>query len=111
MGFGSDCPVEIPDPIQGIYAAVTRGRDDGVPLGLITPEEALDTSDALRHYTEEAAKLSHDEGLIGSLERGRRFDAVLLDRELEGLSGRDILGARVVATFVDGLMVYQRAGG
>ncbi len=111
MGFGSDCPVEIPDPVMGVYAAVTRGRGDNVPLGLLTPDECLGTVEALKYYTEEAAKLSHDEELIGTLERGKRFDAVLLDREVERLSGRDILDTRVVATFVDGLMMYQRVGG
>ena len=31
LAFGSDCPVEIADPLAGIHAAVTRRRADGSP--------------------------------------------------------------------------------
>src|SRR4029079_17711283 len=46
LAFGSDAPVEDPNPFYGLHAAVTRQRADGSPLGggraeeRVTPDEA-----------------------------------------------------------------------
>ena len=41
LAFGSDAPVEDPNPFYGLHAAVTRQRADGQPLGGWRPEERI----------------------------------------------------------------------
>ena len=41
LAFGSDAPVEDPNPFYGLHAAVTRQRADGHPIGGWRPEERV----------------------------------------------------------------------
>jgi len=41
LAFGSDAPVEEPSVLRGIFAAVTRQREDGTPAGGWYPEQCL----------------------------------------------------------------------
>ncbi len=107
MGAGSDAPVEIPDPIYGIYSAVTRGLYEDNPLGKATKDERIDVADAIKIYTEDAAKLSYDEDRLGRLEKGYYMDMVVLDRDLYRIGDREIKDARVLMTVVNGEVVYR----
>jgi len=107
MGAGSDAPVEIPDPIYGIYSAVTRGVYEENPLGRATEDEKISVADAIRIYTEDAAKLSYDEGHLGRLDKGYYMDMVVLDRDLFNIGDREIKDAKVVLTVVNGEVVYS----
>ena len=49
LAFGSDAPVEEPNPFHGLYAAVTRTRADGTPPGGWQPEQRLSVDEVLRH--------------------------------------------------------------
>jgi len=52
LAFGSDAPVESPNPFWGIHAAVTRQRQDGAPgkLGWY-PSQRLSVLEALQGFT------------------------------------------------------------
>jgi predicted amidohydrolase YtcJ len=52
LAFGSDAPVEAPDPRQGLFAAVRRVARDGSWPGEWFPENGVDAETALRAYTE-----------------------------------------------------------
>ncbi len=108
LAFGSDWFVAPPTPLEGIYAAVTRRTlDDRNPNGWV-PEQRISVEDALRAYTLGAAYASFDEGVKGSLERGKLADMVLLDRDLTTIPAISLRDARILMTVVGGRVVYER---
>jgi predicted amidohydrolase YtcJ len=107
VAFGSDWFVAPPTPLEGIYAAVTRRTlDDRNPDGWV-PEQKIGVEEALRAYTSSAAYASFDEGIKGSLERGKLADMVLIDRDITQIPSPAIRDARVLLTIVGGQVVYD----
>jgi predicted amidohydrolase YtcJ len=107
VAFGSDWFVAPPTPLEGIYAAVTRRTlDDRNPDGWV-PEQKIGVEEALRAYTATAAYASFEEGIKGSLERGKLADIVLLDRDLTQIPPAGTRDARVLMTIVGGRLVYD----
>jgi predicted amidohydrolase YtcJ len=107
LAFGSDAPVETPDPLQGIYAAVTRRRPDGNPSGGWYPEERLTAARAIAAYTTGAAWAGNDEGVVGELSPGARADMVVLSADPFLATPEDLARLRVCATVFDGEVVYR----
>jgi len=70
---GSDCPVERIDPLEGIWAAVTRGG--------FLPAERLGIDQALYMYTVNAAYASFEEHEKGSISEQKLADMVVLSRD------------------------------
>lgn len=104
--FGSDWTVAPLDPIQGIYAAVTRATLDGKrPEGWI-PEQRLSVEEAVRCYTVNNAYASFEEHLKGSVESGKLADLVVLSDNIFTIPHEDIRNVRVTMTVVDGEVVY-----
>lgn len=108
LAFGSDCPVEIPDPLAGIHAAVTRRRADGAP----GPEgwragQKLTVEQAVRGYTEGAARAAGREREQGRIARGMLADLTILDRDIFAIDGHEIREVVPVATVVGGRFVYR----
>ncbi len=107
LAFGSDWFVAPPTPLEGIYAAVTRRTlDDKHPDGWI-PAQKIRVEEALRAYTTDAAYASFDEGIKGSLERGKLADLVLIDRDLTRIPPETIRDAKILTTIVGGRIVYE----
>ena len=107
LAFGSDSPVEVPDPLAGLYAAVARRRPDGRPTGGWYPQERLTVLEALHAYTVGAAYAAGLEQHAGRLAPGRYCDvAVLSEDVLDGPPER-ILEARVSLTIFDGDIVFD----
>ncbi len=107
MAFGSDAPVETPDVLQGIHAAVTRRRADGSPEGGWYPQECVSAPNAVYAYTAGAAYATHEEDAKGTLTPGKLADLVVLSDDIFEVPPMDILNARVDATMLDGQWVYQ----
>ena len=108
LAFGSDCPVEIPDPLAGIHAAVTRRRADGSP----GPEgwrgaERLTVEQAVQGYTLGAAYACGREAELGSITPGKLADLTILDQDIFSIPSHDIRKAVVSATIVGGKLVYR----
>jgi len=80
LAFGSDAPVESPNPFRGIHAAVTRRRADGSPgeNGWI-PEERISLKAALAAYTTGPSELNQYGINTGKLEPGFAADLIVLD--------------------------------
>lgn len=80
--FGSDAPVESPNPFWGLHAAMTRRRHDGSPgpEGWI-PDERLDRQEALDAYTGAPAQLAGNVGKQGVLRVGAWGDLLVLDQD------------------------------
>jgi len=108
LAFGSDCPVEVLDPLAGIHAAVTRRRADGSPgpAGWI-PAQRLTVAQAVHAYTLGAAYASGEAHLKGALAPGRVADLVVLSRDIFAIDPMEILDARVEMTVLGGQIVYR----
>jgi predicted amidohydrolase YtcJ len=82
MAFGSDAPVESPNPFLGLHAAVTRTRTDGSPsIEGWYPQQKLNLTEALEGFTLGAAYAGHFENEIGQLAPGFLADFVVLDQD------------------------------
>jgi predicted amidohydrolase YtcJ len=80
LAFGSDAPVESPNPFLGLHAAVTRQRLDGSPgpQGWY-PEQRLSLLEALRGFTTGAAFAAGMEDRLGKLVPGYLADLLVLE--------------------------------
>jgi predicted amidohydrolase YtcJ len=104
--FGSDAPIEPPDPSLGLHAALTRQRPDGTPEGGYTPGERIGLDEALAAYTEGPARLSGAWPRLGRLARGAWADLVIWDRDLHAESPGRIHEARPAVTVFEGTPVH-----
>ena len=105
--FGSDFPVENPNPIWGFYAAITRQDHAGNPPGGWFPDQRLTRVEALRSWTLEGAYAAFEENRKGSITPGKLADLVMLSDDIMQIPAADVWKARVVMTVLDGKIVYQ----
>jgi hypothetical protein len=106
LAFGSDAPVETPDPWRGLYAAVTRRRPDEPDVPSWYPDECLTLEQALRAYTQGPAYAAGAERTWGRLAPGCVADFIVLDRDPYAGRPEDLLQVQVLATVVDGRVRY-----
>jgi predicted amidohydrolase YtcJ len=112
LSFGSDWPGTnaswyTANPLQGMYAAVTRQTLDGRPEGGWFPEERIDMETALRAYTVHNAFAAGEEGIKGRLAPGLLADLVVLDRDLLRIPAAELRDAAVLLTVVGGRVVFE----
>jgi len=107
LAFGSDFPVEAPDPFAGFAAAISRTGPDGQPFGGWRPQDAVSRIQALAAYTTGAAFAEFAEKNLGSLTPGHRADFILVDRDIMLASPSDIRATKLLETWVNGRPVYQ----
>lgn len=110
LAFGSDAPVELPDPFAGLAAAITRQGPDNEPLGGWQPQERVTREEALAAYTSGGAYAGFAEGRFGRLVAGERADFLLVDRDpmLEGPSS--LRQIRVLQAWVNGRLAWEAKG-
>lgn len=102
MTGGSDAPVEKYNPMQGIYAAVTRQDIHGWPEGGMLPEERLSVYDALCLFSKNIPYATGDEAQMGTLEVGKFADMAVLDRDIFHIPPIQLLQVKVVRTMLAG---------
>jgi predicted amidohydrolase YtcJ len=107
LAFGSDAPIENPDPIAGIHAAVTRKRA-GESRPAWYPEEEIPVTKAVEAYTLGSAGACCFGDITGSIEIDKRADFVVLSEDLTRIKPSEIHTSRAMATIVDGKFVYGR---
>ena len=108
VAFGSDAPVETPDPFKGIHAAVTRQNARNEPPGGWYPEERLTVEEAVRAYTEAAARSApYLPGVTGTLTRGSVADMLVLDRDIFQVEPEELEQAHALATIVGGRATHD----
>jgi predicted amidohydrolase YtcJ len=107
LAAGSDFPVEHPSPLAGLYAARTRQDAQGMPEGGWLPDQCLDAVGALQGFTTGAAFAAREEGRRGKLLPGFAADVSVLSVDPIECEARELLTARVLATLVDGELVYS----
>jgi len=110
IASGSDFPVELPNPFHGLYAAVARQDREGMPEGGWYADQALTRAEALHSFTLAAAYAARQEDRLGSLERGKWADFIVIDRDYFEVPASEIDDIRVLQTWVGGKLVYEAPG-
>jgi predicted amidohydrolase YtcJ len=113
LSFGSDWPGTnaawyTVNPLQGMYAAVTRQTLDGTPEGGWFPEERIDVETALRAYTVNNAWVGMSEDRLGQVREGFLADLAVLDRDPFEVRPSELKDVRVDLTIVGGRVVFRR---
>ncbi len=110
VAFGTDAPVWNLNPMEGIYAALTRKQPwDAYPDGGFVPDQCITLGQALQAYTYGSARVENFEKRVGTLVPGKLADIVIMDCNLFDASPTELLESRPIYTIVDGKIVYQRA--
>lgn len=108
IACGSDFPIESPNPLQGIHAAVTRQDMQNVPTGGWYKEQAMTLTEAFRCFTLDAAWAAHQEHAVGTLEKGKWADFIITDRDLFKVPAEEIGKIGVLETWVGGKQVFRK---
>jgi len=108
LAFGSDAPVESPNPFRGLHAAVTRCRVDGSPgpEGWF-PEQRLTVGEALEAFTLGAAYAAGMDNCLGKLSRGFLADLIVLETDPFTCDPAGLYLIQPTATMVGGEWVWQ----
>jgi len=107
LTFGSDWDVAPANPLQGLYAALTRATLNGKnPNGWI-PAQKIDIEPAFLAYTTGAAYAQFAEDRKGKLEVGYMADLVLLDKNIFQIPPEDLWNVEVKLTVVNGTISYE----
>jgi predicted amidohydrolase YtcJ len=106
IAFGSDCPIEDPNPLLGIYGAIARKRP-GDKRDSWYGQECISVKDSVKAYTEGAAEICSWQGRRGRIVPGADADFVVLSDDPFKVKTDRIPDIKVLATIVDGEIVYQ----
>jgi predicted amidohydrolase YtcJ len=94
------------DPFLAMWTAVTRRAR--WYEGQLHPEEALSREQVIQFYTINCARALFQDQYVGSLEKGKLADFIILDTDLLTCPADAIRGARVLRTYMDGKLVFRR---
>ncbi|HAF42573.1 MAG TPA: metal-dependent hydrolase [Sphingobium sp.] len=108
LAFGSDVPVESPNPFPGIAVAMSREDAKGEPTGGWMPDQRVSFEAALDGFTRQAAYAGFAEKRFGSLIPGQRADFLLIDRDISSARPADIRQTQVLETWIGGKRVYVK---
>jgi hypothetical protein len=101
---GSDWGVSSFNAFEAMEHGITRCEARGhEPL---FPEQSIPLAILVDAYTINAAFALKQERTTGSLERGKRADFIVIDRDIFAINPFDIHDTRVLATYLDGRQVY-----
>jgi len=105
VALSSDAPVTSFNPLMGIWSAVTRKeKTTGEVIG---PGQRITREEAIRCYTKNAAYLTFEEGLKGSIEPGKLADLVVLSNDILTCPEEEIKETKVEMTMLGGEVVHQ----
>jgi len=110
IAFGTDYGVEPLDPMEGLYAAVTRKDRAGEPGDGWFPEQKLTMEDAIELYTLGSAHSEFIEDRKGMIKKDYLADIVILNQDLMMVPPDRIMSTKVDFTIVGGKVVFERNG-
>lgn len=106
VAIGADPPAfSLWQPQYALWEAVARTTKSGYHF---TPEEAISVRDALRMQTMGSAYAAFQEKEIGSIEKGKKADIAVWDRNFYTIPTDEIKDAKALLTVVGGKVVYER---
>ena len=108
VAFGTDYAVEPLDPMEGLYAAVTRKDRKGEAGPGWFPDQILTMEKTIELYTLEPAYAEFMESRKGMLKPGYLADIVIMEKDLLTMPKEEIMKNRVDYTITGGKVVYKR---
>lgn len=108
LAFGTDFPVESPNPFPGLAAGISRQDINLQPPGGWFPAERLSFEQALRAYTRGSAYAGFAEEKIGALDPGKWADFVIVDRDISKASLPELYRTQVLETWVAGKKAFSQ---
>ena len=106
--LSSDAPVADPNPLAGIYSAVTRKRMNKTPKQGWYMEQALSVEEAVKGYTITPAVVSGTGDQLGSISKDKLADMIVLDQDIFKIDPDGIADTKVDITLFDGRIVHER---
>ncbi len=106
LAFGTDYSVEPLNPMEGLYAAVTRKDRHGEEGEGWFPEQKLTMEEAIKFYTYGSAYAQFMDHRKGMIRKGYLADIVIVDKDLLTIPENEIMKTRVDYTIVGGKVVY-----
>ncbi|HXV06088.1 MAG TPA: amidohydrolase family protein, partial [Solirubrobacterales bacterium] len=106
LAFGSDMPVESPNPFPGLAAAITREDAAGEPFGGWQPQERVSREVALAGFTSAAAFAGFAEDRLGLLQPGYRAEFLIDDTDPLESAPAALRATKVLETWVGGERAY-----
>lgn len=103
--FGSDAPVEEPNPFQGIYAATTRQPMHENNHSGWRAEQCLNLEQALHAYTITPAMTIGKQDQLGKLAPAYLADLIVLEQDIFTLQPDQVAEIKPVAVMVNGQWV------
>jgi predicted amidohydrolase YtcJ len=109
LAFGTDYQVEPLNPMEGLYAAVTRKDRLGEEGEGWFPEQKITMEEAIKYYTLGSAYAQFMEDRKGMIKEGYLADIVIVDRDLLTIPESEIMKTKVDYTIVGGKVVFKRS--
>ena len=106
--LSSDAPVADPNPLAGIYSAVTRKRMNHTPEQGWYADQALSVDQTVKGLTITPAVASGTGDRLGSVSRGKFADMIVLDQDIFKIDPDGIADTKVDITFFNGRIVHER---
>ena len=106
LAFGSDYQVEPLNPMEGLYAAVSRKDRLGEEGEGWFPEQKLTMEDAIKYYTLGSAYAQFMEDRKGMIKSGYLADIIITDKDLMTIPETEIMKTKVDYTITGGKVVY-----
>lgn len=106
LAFGTDYQVEPLNPMEGLYAAVTRKDRLGEEGEGWYPEQKIKMEDAIRYYTLGSSYSQFMDNRKGMIKTGFLADIVIVDKDLLAIPENEIMKTKVDYTITGGKVVF-----
>jgi predicted amidohydrolase YtcJ len=106
LAFGTDYQVEPINPMEGLYAAVTRKDRLGEEGNGWFPGQKLTMEEAIKYYTLGSAYAQFMEDRKGMIKTGYLADIVIVDHDLLTIPEDQIMKTKIDYTITGGKIVY-----
>jgi len=109
--FGSDAPVESPNPFYGIAASISRqilsSHKSPYDKGGWITQQCINLKDSLVAYCQTPSQIGGFDHSTGAIAAGKFADLVVLPANFMNFSPAEIYQTKPIATMVDGKWVYK----
>jgi len=109
MAGGSDAPVEVFSPWNGIFSLVARQDLECWPPEGYRKEEGIDRYNAVCQFCKNVAIANGEEDLLGTIEEGKFADLVVIDRDIFTCPESEIKDIQALETYLAGKQTFKRA--
>jgi predicted amidohydrolase YtcJ len=107
LALGTDWEVAPLDPMQTVYAAVTRATLDGKNPGGWFPEQKLTVPETIEAYTMGSAYAEFQDNVKGSITSGKLADLVVLSDDIFTIPPEKIRDVHVLKTVLGGRVIFE----